>query len=118
MKPVMDGFKKYYKCISGSEADAYSINARMELSVMELGNGRDIKLLSSGYRSLIGICMRMALVDAMYTEEKPFVVFDDPFVYLDEEKRRGGMDFLKNLSGEYQIIYFTCNKDRGKVFEN
>ncbi len=118
MKPVMDGFKKYYKCISGSEADAYSINARMELSVMELGNDRDIKLLSSGYRSLIGICMRMALVDAMYTEEKPFVVFDDPFVYLDEEKRRGGMDFLKILSKEYQIIYFTCNKDRGKAFEN
>ena len=114
MKPVMDGFKKYYKCISGSEADAYSINARMEISVKELGNDRDIKLLSSGYRSLIGICMRMALVDAMYTEEKPFIVFDDPFVYLDEEKLAGAMDFLKLLSREYQIIYFTCSKDRQK----
>ena len=35
--------KKYYKCISGSEADAYSINARMEISVKELGNDRDRK---------------------------------------------------------------------------
>ena len=82
MKPVMDGFKKYYKCISGSEADAYSINARMEISVKELGNDRDIKLLSSGY--------------------------------LDEEKLAGAMDFLKLLSREYQIIYFTCSKDRQK----
>lgn len=114
MNPVMDGFKKYYKCISGSEADAYSINARMEISVKELGNDRDIKLLSSGYRNLIGICMRMALVDAMYTEEKPFIVFDDSFVYLDEEKLAGAMDFLKILSREYQIIYFTCNKSREK----
>lgn len=117
MKPVMDGFKKFYQCISGREADAYSINARMELSVMELGNDRDIKLLSSGCRSLAGICMRMALVDAMYTEEKPFVVFDDPFVYLDEEKRKGAMDFLRLLSREYQIIYFTCSKDRAEALK-
>ncbi len=115
MNPVMEGFRKYYKCISGHEADAYSINAKMELSVMEHGNNRDIKLLSAGYRSLTGICMRMALVDAMYQEEKPFVVLDDVFVYLDEVKLKGAMEFLQILSKEYQIVYFTCNESRAQA---
>lgn len=117
MNPVMAGFEKYFKCISGYEADAYSINAKMELSVMEHGNNRDVKLLSAGYRSLTGICMRMALVDAMYQEEKPFIVLDDVFVYLDEEKLKGAMEFLQILSKEYQIIYFTCNESRAQALK-
>ena len=48
----------------------------------------------------------------MYPEEKPFLVLDDPFVNLDEEKVQHGNELLQKISGEYQILYFTCHSSR------
>ena len=56
----------------------------------------------------------MAMVDAMYKEEKPFIIFDDSFVNLDKERLEGGFKFLKELEKEYQIIYFSCHESRAK----
>ena len=61
---------------------------------------------------MVGICMRFALVDAMYGGEKPFLVLDDPFVNLDEDKVKQGMEILKEAVTDYQILYFTCHRSR------
>ena len=55
---------------------------------------------------------RLALVDAMYPKEKRFLVLDDPFVNLDEEKMAHGNELFGKISGEYQILYFTCHASR------
>ena len=112
MQPLMSGFNKYYNMLSEGSSDKYEINANMQISVEEAGMQRDVKLLSYGYQDMAGICMRMALIDAMYEGEKPFVVFDDPFVNLDNGKIKGGINFLGEISKEYQIIYFTCHDSR------
>ena len=44
--------------------------------------------------------------------EKPFLVLDDPFVNLDEEKMAHGNELFGKISGEYQILYFTCHASR------
>jgi uncharacterized protein YhaN len=77
-----------------------------------MGQLREVKWMSAGYQDLIGVCMRLALVDAMYQEEKPFLILDDPFVNLDEEKTTAGMTLLSNVAQEYQTIYFTCHSSR------
>jgi uncharacterized protein YhaN len=59
--------------------------------------------------------MRFALVDAMYQGEKPFLVLDDPFVNLDEDKMEKGTRLLKQISREYQILYFTCHESREMI---
>ena len=61
---------------------------------------------------MVNICLRMALVDAMYKEEKPFLVMDDPFVNLDKEKMELAKGFLRAISKEYQVLYFTCHESR------
>lgn len=112
-KPIKDGFDKYYRLLAGIAADNYQLDANMDLSVVEQGMPRDIAFLSNGYQDLVGICMRMALVDAMYQEEKPFIVFDDPFVNLDKDKLEGALQLLREIAKEYQVIYFTCHESRG-----
>ena len=112
MQPIMTGFDKYYKMISNSSAEDFNIDANINLSVKEMGLPRDINSLSTGYQDMVGVCMRMALIDAMYKEEKPVVIFDDPFVNLDENKISGGVDFIKEIAREYQVIYFTCHNSR------
>ncbi len=113
-EPIRQGFLKYYRMLTGQEGAGYYLDANTCLTVEEKGMQREPRFFSTGYRDLMGICMRMALVDAMYQEEKPFLVLDDPFCNLDGEKLRGAMRFLEEVGKEYQILYFTCHNSRLK----
>ena len=111
VNPIKDGFDKYYGLLTKG-MEEHVINATGDISFEKSGMLRDRKYMSTGLKDLIGICMRMALVDAMYKDEKPFVVLDDPFVNLDDEKIEGGLKLLEEISKEYQVIYFTCHNSR------
>ena len=112
MEPVMEGFTKYFTIITGHEPDTYRLDADTKLTVMEQNLPRDIGYMSAGKQDLIGVCMRMALVEAMYKDEKPFLVFDDPFVNLDDTNIKGAMRLLDEIAKNYQVIYFTCSESR------
>lgn len=111
-EPVMQGFRKYYRILTGTECDNYQMNANTKLQVIEGNMPREIGYMSLGNRDLIGICMRMALVEAMYDDRRPFLILDDPFVNLDENRTKGAMRFLAEIAKEYQVIYFTCHGSR------
>ena len=111
-EPVMEGFRKYYRILTGTECDNYQMDANTRLQVIEGNMPRDIGYMSLGSRDLIGICMRMALVEAMYENRQPFLILDDPFVNLDENRTKGAMRFLAEIAKEYQVIYFTCHGSR------
>lgn len=113
MAPISNGFARYYNDLNASAGDqTWMVDANMELKLKEQGEYRDVRWLSAGYQDLIGFCMRLALVDAMFPETKPFLVLDDPFVNLDQEKAQKGNELLKQLGKEYQTIYFTCHNSR------
>ncbi len=117
MEPLLKGFRKYYSMMNGQDPEAYDIDAGISLGIHEAGERRELRFLSQGRRDLAGICLRMAMVEAIYQGEKPFVIFDDPFTNLDEVRTEGGLDFLKKLSREYQILYFTCHSGRAELVE-
>lgn len=111
--PVLQAFGRYFKLIADSSADHIHIDANIEVTVEQMGLQREVNALSCGYRDLIGICLRAALADAMYQEEAPALIMDDPFTNLDDQKLPAAKNFLTELSKKYQIIYFTCSRSRG-----
>ena len=56
--------------------------------------------------------MRLALIDCLYPGEKPFIVLDDPFVNYDDEKMNLCKKLIKEVSNNYQVVYFTCHESR------
>lgn len=112
MEPIAVGFGKYYGKLTGDTSEAWMVDANINLRIKEKGELREVHTLSAGYQDLIGVCMRLALVDAMYQEEKPFLILDDPFVNLDQAKVAAGNELLKEVAEEYQVIYFTCHDSR------
>ena len=110
MDPVRNAFGRYYTMLTGQDASRFRMDSALNVTLMEDGAQRDTELLSAGYRDLVGICSRMAMVDAMYRDEKPFLVMDDPFVNLDDSKQEHGLEFLREVSADYQILYFTCHR--------
>lgn len=115
MEPIANGFAKYYGMLTGDSEEKWMIDANINLRIKEKGELRDVHSLSAGYQDLIGVCMRLALVDAMYEEEKPFLILDDPFVNLDQEKVAAGNELLREVAEEYQVIYFTCHESRSPI---
>ena len=111
-EPLLRSFSEFYGRITGEEAESYHMDASLEMTTEEKGLQRPTEALSSGYRDLVGICLRVALVEAMYREEKPFMIMDDPFTNLDDEKTRRSREFIRKLSEDYQIIYLTCSSYR------
>lgn len=110
--PVEESFRKYYQMISGERKEEWQMDSNLDCRLRQQGQLRETRKLSSGLQDLMGICMRLALVDAMYPGRKPFLLLDDPFVNLDEAYGAKALEMLRRTSGEYQILYFTCHESR------
>ena len=110
--PIKKRFDHYYSVISGNGNDAFLIDAEAKITAKEFGQQRETEMLSTGYQDMIGICLRMAFADVMFPDEKPFLIFDDPFVNLDSEKIDHMKTFMEEVEKKYQIIYFTCHASR------
>lgn len=112
MNPFLRSFRRYYGMLTGESAESVQTDAGLGIMILDQGLPRDPSLMSEGTRDMISLCRRMAMVDAMYPGEKPFLVLDDPFSNLDDERLKGGMCFLHDASLEYQILYLTCHGSR------
>lgn len=108
--PLAESLNKYLSYIAGNvKAD---IDTDLKVSVEETGGNRETDYYSKGYRNLFEICKRFALTDVLFTDEKPFIVLDDPFYNLDDAKLEQSLSLIKKLSESYQIIYLVCHESR------
>lgn len=110
--PLMKSFLEYSSDIAGTEATGFHMDSDINITVDELGKQRNTENLSNGLRDMVGICLRIAFADAMFQGEKPFLLFDDSFVNLDDDKMNGIRMLMKTVSERYQVIYFTCSRSR------
>ena len=111
-EPISASLAKYYGLLSGEQSDKVYVDANTSVTIDEQGMQREPRFFSAGYRDMFGVCMRMALVDAMYQQEKPFLIFDDPFANLDGSKLKGALKLMDQVGREYQVLYFTCHSSR------
>ncbi len=94
----------------GGDGLKFTMDTDFGVMLMEKGKSRSIEYLSSGWRDLVGFCLRLSLADGLFEQQKPCLVLDDPFVYLDAERARAARRLIDALSEEYQIIYLTCRE--------
>ncbi len=114
MEDMQKGFRKYVGLLDkdANLEKSVSMDINLNVSVLDYGAQWPTEYFSAGYKDLLGICARFALIDALFEEEKPFLVLDDPFVNLDKGKLDNALDLLSQVSKQYQIIYLTCHDSR------
>ncbi len=106
-----EGFLKYENAIGG-DGGSYAVAVDFSVTKNEHGAAREEESYSRGTKDLHALAVRLALIDALYENESPFVILDDPFIALDDDKVEKGRKLLSNLAKERQILYFTCSKSR------
>lgn len=105
-------FKKYSEKFLCEKNEVVSVDSALELSVKKDGIARGPESFSSGQQSVMDVCLRLSLVDAMFEKEKPFVILDDPFSLMDEQNLGDALSLLKETAEDRQIIYLTCHPSR------
>ncbi len=102
LEPLKKSLTRYFRILKGDKAANCRLDANLVLTLEENGKQRSEEAFSDGIRNALGLCMRFALIDAMYPEEAPFVIMDDPFMHFDTETRDAAMKLLQQVP--YQII--------------
>lgn len=112
VSPVKDIFLRYVDVIENTIGEKITLDSEFNVMFENCGEMHSERHFSSGLRSICALCMRLAFVENMYAGEKPFIIMDDPFVYLDNTHMENTAKVIKELSKDIQIIYLCCHDSR------
>ena len=71
--------------------------------------------VSTGCADQVYLALRIALQDLFFEDEQLPLIFDDAFVYFDEQRLERLLGFLKNMNR--QILLFSCHKREMEILE-
>ena len=109
---VERGFTRYAKELLGENLGRALLDKNLCLFIDEQGAAREAASFSAGTLDALTLCMRLALVDALFTKEQPFLLLDDPFVNLDDTRTKRALELLQKISQQRQVVYLVCNSAR------
>ena len=108
---MKNSFESRFSELTGNTFDI-GIDANLAVKIRAEGGARKSESFSAGWQTAITLCLRLSLIDALYENERPFIVLDDPFVNLDDAKLARALEMLRRLANDTQIIYLTCHTSR------
>ena len=112
LAPVRENFAMLMDRMAGEDRRGILVTPELEVSLERQGASRVLEYFSAGQADLVMLCMRMALVDALFRDAKPMVILDDPFVNLDDIRTGQALALIRELSLDRQILYLTCHSSR------
>ena len=112
VEKMEQGFRKYADELLPGQLGNVMVDKDLQPHIDAQGAARELESFSAGTADGILLCMRLALVDALFGAETPFLILDDPFVNLDDEHTKYALALLKAMAGEHQILYLVCNSSR------
>ena len=110
--PIMEKFEFYSNLLGDLLGVQIEMGRDFDIKLNVDGKLRSDEHLSSGQRSICALCFRLALLDNIYGGNIPFIIMDDPFLYLDPKNLKSTIEMLKKLAADKQIIYFSCHPSR------
>lgn len=110
LEPVKKSLRKYAKTLIN--LDQVDCDENFKVTFSSSGITREFKNLSLGQRQLINFALRLGLVDALFPQEKPFIIIDDAFCPLDKENLALSSKMIKEISKTIQVIYLIPHSSR------
>lgn len=112
ISPIKNSFIEYAKKIYEKIGSNVNMNYDYEIKYDVNGQLHDSKDLSDGEKTIMMFALKFAILDSMYKNHNSLIILDDPFDSLDSAKLKKAINLTKELSSDWQIIYFTCHESR------
>ncbi len=81
----------------------------IEVRAPEKGDWVSVSALSQGTLDLVYLVARLGLVRLVTGDRRPPLVFDDPFVTLDDARAARALGLLRSVAADFQVIYLTTS---------
>ena len=81
----------------------------LRLFAPEKADWVDVRSLSQGTLDLVYLAARLGLVRLVTGDRRPPLVFDDPFITLDDDRARRALELLREIARDFQVIYLTTS---------
>jgi DNA repair exonuclease SbcCD ATPase subunit len=81
----------------------------LRLHAPEKNDWVDVRSLSQGTLDLVYLAARLGLVRLVTGDRRPPLVFDDPFITLDDDRARRALELLREIARDFQVIYLTTS---------
>jgi DNA repair exonuclease SbcCD ATPase subunit len=82
----------------------------IEVRAPEKDDWVSVTALSQGTLDLVYLVARLGLVRLVTGDRRPPLLFDDPFVTLDDARAARALGLLRSVITDFQVIYLTTSK--------
>jgi uncharacterized protein YhaN len=82
----------------------------IDVHAPERGDWVPVSALSQGTLDLVYLTARLGLVRLVTGDRRPPLVFDDPFVTLDDARASRALALLREIAADFQVIYLTTSE--------
>lgn len=116
---------EFFSLFTNGDYKSLEVSGQFGVGVADGGVIRDSGYLSQGTRDAAYLALRLSLCENLF-KEKPPLVIDEVFAYVDDIRLEKMLEVLVSLSEKYQIFLFTCHEreknllsavDGVKIFE-
>lgn len=109
---IESAFRSYYSKLMDNNLGNILVDSDLRLHIVRNGDEHEVDNFSTGTVDCITICMRLALVNALFGNEIPFLILDDPFINMDDERTKCALEMIQKIAQDHQVIYLVCNSSR------
>ncbi len=81
----------------------------IEIRAPEKRDWVKVSSLSQGTLDLVYLTARLGLVRLVTGDRRPPLIFDDPFVTLDDVRANRALELLRGVAADFQVIYLTTS---------
>lgn len=109
---------KLLDVVTGGSVGELGVDGELALTYMTAGGARSAEFMSKGTREAAYFALRLALLDLLYKEEKPPLILDECFAYIDDPRTERLMKLLRALAAEgVQSVVLACHSREGDIAE-
>ncbi len=107
----------YLEIASGGRYSSVGLTTNLEMTYDDNGMEHNADHLSDGAKDTAYLAMRFALVELIYDDNRPFMILDDSFCHLDDERLAMMLRLIKGLAESQQIFLFCCRSRERKLLD-
>ena len=107
---------KLLSAVTGGSVGELGVDSALALTYMAEGGAHSVDYMSKGTKEAAYFALRLALVELLYKEEKPTLIFDESFAYADDRRTERMLRLLAALAGEgVQSVVLSCHSREGDI---
>ena len=109
---IESAFRSYYIKLMNNNLGDILVDSDLHLHIVRNGEEHEVDNFSTGTVDCITMRMRLALIDALFGNEIPFLILDDPFINMDDKRTACALEMIQKIAQDRQVIYLVCNSSR------